>query len=69
VHPVTRVELLNHIEAAFASGPASRGDLLQSAINTHARPDVLEMLRRLPDGEFRQPRDLWRELVDVPIGG
>jgi len=69
VHPVTRVELLDHIEAAFADGSARRDDLLQTAIETHARSEVLEMLRRLPDSEFRQPRDLWQELVDVPIGG
>ncbi|MDW5328282.1 hypothetical protein [Plantactinospora sp. KLBMP9567] len=40
----------------------------QPACPNHARPDVLEMLGRLPDGDFQQPRDLWQELADVPVG-
>ncbi|MFI6162939.1 DUF2795 domain-containing protein [Micromonospora haikouensis] len=68
MHPVTRVELLDHIEPAFASGPASRDSLLAAAAASHARPDVITLLHRLPDRDYRQVRDLWEDIADVPIG-
>jgi hypothetical protein len=66
--PVTRIELVDHIESAFAAGPASRSDLLAAAAASHARPEVIEVLQRLPDTQFRTVRDLWKELSDVPVG-
>lgn len=65
--PVTRLELLDHVETAFTTVPATRGDLLQAAITSQARPEVLAVLRRLPDVRFRRAHDLWEELGDVPI--
>ena len=64
---VTRMELVEHIEAAFGSSPVRRGDLLAAATASHARPEVLAVLQRLPDIPYRSLRDLWPELGDVPV--
>ncbi len=64
---VTRIELVDHVESAFAAGPATRSDLLAAAAS-HARPEVIEVLQRLSDIQYRTVRDLWKELSDVPVG-
>ncbi|WP_204290216.1 DUF2795 domain-containing protein [Micromonospora gifhornensis] len=64
---MTRIELLDHVETAFDGGPASRDALLAAAVESNARPDVIALLHRLPDRDFRQLRDLWKEMADVPI--
>lgn len=68
VRPVTRMELVDHIESAFGTGPAGRSDLLAAATASHARPEVIEVLHGLPDGPYRTVRDLWAELADMPVG-
>lgn len=65
--PVTRMELVDHIESAFGTGHASRSDLLAAAAGSHARPEVIEVLRGLPQGPYRTVRDLWGELADMPV--
>ena len=65
--PVTRVEIVEHIGAAFASAPIGRGELLTLARQGGARPAVLKVLEELPDGPFRKVRDLWPALPDIPI--
>lgn len=68
MRPVTRMELVDHVETAFAAAPASRSDLLAAATASHARPEVIEVLRGLPEGVvYRGVRDLWPELGDVPV--
>lgn len=67
MRPVTRIELLDHIEAAFSAGAASPADLLDAAVGSAARPEVIELLHRLPDTTFRSARDLWYELGEVPM--
>lgn len=68
MRPVTRMELVDHIETAFAAAPADRSDLLAAATASHARPEVIAVLRRLPEsGLYRGVRDLWSELADVPV--
>jgi hypothetical protein len=67
VRTVTRIELVDHIETAFHTGKATRGDLLAAAAASHARPEVIETLQRLRDTSYRQVRDLWAELEDVPV--
>ncbi|MET8310268.1 DUF2795 domain-containing protein [Micromonospora sp. NPDC005173] len=66
---VTRTELASHIATAFDAGRAGRADLLAAAASSHARPQVIAVLQRLPDQEYGSIRDLWRHLADVPIGG
>jgi len=65
---VTRTEMLNHIEAAFASGPATRDSLLAYAAGSHARPEIIEMIHALPDKPYPTVRDLWYHLADAPVG-
>jgi hypothetical protein len=62
------MELVDHIETAFTTGATSRSDLLAAATASHARPEVIEVLRRLPEaGVYRSVRNLWAELADVPV--
>jgi Protein of unknown function (DUF2795) len=63
---VTRIELANHIEAAFASGVATRDRLLAYAASSHARPAVIALIRGLPDRAYPSIRDLWDDLAHVP---
>lgn len=65
--PVTRVEIADHVRAAFASGPASRQMLIDAAAGSHARPEVLVVLQRLPANRYQELRHLWGDLPDVPI--
>jgi hypothetical protein len=62
------MELVDHIENAFGTGPASRAELLAAAAGNHARPEVISVLSQLPDIRYRNVRDLWSELADVPVG-
>lgn len=66
---VTRTELAAHVEAAFTAGPATRDRILAYAAGSHARPEVIGVLRSLPDKSYPSIRDLWYELGHVPIGG
>ena len=66
---VTRTELANHVQAAFAAGPVSRANLLAYAVSSHARPAVIDVIHTLPDKSYVGIRDLWYELTDVPVGG
>lgn len=64
---VTRVEVIDHIGEAFASGPLTRADLLTAARDVGARPAVIELLGTLPDRKFARPHELWNDLAHVPI--
>jgi hypothetical protein len=65
---VTRVEIVDHLEAAFADAPVQRDDLLDAVLTAGARPQLIEVLRRLPERRrFHNPRDLWQHLAEVPI--
>ncbi|GAA1394159.1 DUF2795 domain-containing protein [Catellatospora coxensis] len=65
---VTRTELANHIEAAFTAGPATRDRLLAFAAGSHARPEVIEVIRTLPERPYPAMRDMWTDLGHIPIG-
>jgi hypothetical protein len=65
---VTRTELANHIEAAFATGPATRDALLAYAAGSHARPELIGILQQLPNKPYPTIRDLWYDLGHVPLG-
>ena len=65
---VTRTELANHIEAAFNHGPTTRDSLLAYAVSSHARPEIIAIIGRLPDKTYPGLRDLWHHLIDVPVG-
>jgi hypothetical protein len=65
---ITRTEVFNHIEAAFAAGPATRDALLAYAASSHARPELIGVLQGLPDKAYATIRDLWYDLGEVPVG-
>jgi hypothetical protein len=67
VHTTTRAELADHIHTAFATGPATRTDLLVAAVASNARPPLIEILHQLPDKTYTKLRDLWHDLPDLPI--
>jgi hypothetical protein len=61
------MELVDHLDTAFAAGAATRDQLLAAAAASHARPEVIAVLQRLPEQPYRGLRDLWPELADVPV--
>jgi hypothetical protein len=65
--PVTRMEILDSVEHAFAGGGADRSDVLACAVGSGARPELIETLEALPERRFNDVRDLWVELTDVPV--
>lgn len=65
--PVTRVEIVEHIGEVFAGLPIPRDELLALACRRGARPALLRVLEGLPDGSFRNVRELWPALPGVPI--
>lgn len=68
MHTVTRMEVLDHIETAFGNGPVSRTTLLDTATATQARAEVMQVLVTLPDAAYRNVRELWQPLADLPVG-
>jgi hypothetical protein len=64
---VTRIEIADHVETAFAAGPATRDDLLAAARTAGARPALLAVLGDLPDRPYAELRQLWTDLPEVPI--
>jgi hypothetical protein len=64
---VTRIEIADAVETAFAHPPVSKGDLLAHATGNRARVDVLDTLARLPERDFRHLRDLWPHLSRIPV--
>lgn len=67
-NPVTRVEILDVLDGAFAVGPASRGELVEVARAHAARPELVALLERLPDRHYGHQRQLWVDLPHVPVG-
>jgi Protein of unknown function (DUF2795) len=65
---VTRVEIAEAVRAAFEGSSANRSELLAAATAAHARAEVLETLAALPDGRFREIRNLWEDLRHLPVG-
>ncbi|BCJ38413.1 hypothetical protein Athai_59160 [Actinocatenispora thailandica] len=64
---VTRIEIADHVESAFATGAASRDDLLGAARTAGARPALLAVLGDLPDRPYAELRQLWTDLPEIPI--
>ncbi|KVF75755.1 DUF2795 domain-containing protein [Burkholderia diffusa] len=42
--------------------PASKSDVVQCAERSHADPHMLDMLRQIPDREYRTPASVSKEL-------
>lgn len=65
--PVSRIELADCIERAFANSPICSGDLIAAATRASARTEILEALATLPDRPYHRLVDLWTHLPDLPI--
>jgi hypothetical protein len=59
---VSRDELHEHTEAAFASGGAMRSDLIMAAIQSSARQEVVDTLLGLTEGYYESFGEVWRQL-------
>ncbi len=66
--PVTRVEIADHIEDVFRPNGATRDQIIERAIETDARPEVLAELKHLSERTFSAMRDIWKDLESVPVG-
>jgi hypothetical protein len=66
--PVTRVEILEVLDDAFAVGPASRGELVKAAQAQGARLELVSLLEQLPDRHYIHQRQLWVHMPHVPVG-
>jgi len=64
---VTRVELAEAVRGAFGRAGATRGELIDAACRIDARAEVVAVLETLPSGGFREVRELWRHLPDLPV--
>lgn len=65
--PVTRSEIARHTAAAFGHPPATPGDLAEAVIASQGRPEIIAVLRRLPDRKYTQLRQLWPHLPEIPV--
>lgn len=67
--PVTRVEILDVLDDAFAVGPASRDQLVNAARAQGARAELVTLLEDLPsDRQYVHQRQLWVHMPNVPVG-
>lgn len=63
----TRRLIVDHVELAFVGPVTSTADVLAAAIHSHAAPEVISLLRTLPERSYAGVRDLWSELPEVPV--
>jgi hypothetical protein len=66
---VVWAELGTSVAHAFAAGPASRDVIVAYAAGSHARPELIDLLRHLPNRAYPDVDDLWRELSRTVNGG
>lgn len=64
---VTRVEVVEAVQGAFGRAGATRAELIDAACRASARAEVVAILGALPSGGFREVRELWPHLPDLPV--
>lgn len=64
---VTRMEIAEAVQNAFARGGADRDEILATASNSKPRPEVMEVLSGLSKRRYSRLNQLWEELVDIPV--
>lgn len=67
MNTVTRIEIADCVESAFTGPPIGPADLIEYAADHGARNPVINVLGRLHEDSYRELRDLWSELNDVPV--
>lgn len=65
---VTRIELGTCIRDAFGNGPATPTEIIATARAAGADTRILTALERLQRPSYRELRELWSELWDLPVG-
>jgi hypothetical protein len=65
---VTRRELAEAIEAAFAYPACTVEEMIEAARVAGSRPEVEAALQRLPRRAYTELRQLWEFLSDLPVG-
>ncbi|MEU6754900.1 hypothetical protein [Streptomyces sp. NPDC046685] len=63
---VTRMEIADHLSGLFTNGAMGRSDLLIAAAG--ARPEVRDVLSRLPERRYTELRQVWEDLPAIPVG-
>lgn len=64
---VTRIQIADLVCDAFGPTGASKQEFLATANAKNAPVQVIRHLQSLPTVHFRQMRDLWDHLQDVPV--
>lgn len=64
---VTRLEIADAVRTVFEGGGATRDEILAAAASA-GRPQVVDVLKGLPDRSYGRLNELWEELHDVPVG-
>jgi hypothetical protein len=64
---VTRRELAEVVEAAFAYPTCTVEEMIEAARVAGSRPEVEAALRRLPRREYTELRQLWEFLSDLSV--
>ncbi|MEX2420084.1 MAG: DUF2795 domain-containing protein [Acidimicrobiia bacterium] len=62
------MEVAQAVRAAFHGTAPTRSEIVAAARDARARSEVLSILGSLPDQRFREVRDLWIELTEIPVG-
>ncbi|MBI4261870.1 MAG: DUF2795 domain-containing protein [Actinobacteria bacterium] len=68
IDAVTRIEIADAVNGAFAVRPAARAGIIAEAVENGARAEVVATLERLPDRPYSHLRQIWERLADVPVG-
>lgn len=65
---VTRVDIAEHLSPLFARGPVDRAAMLAAVAGAGARPEIADLLGRLPERSYTSLRQVWEHLPEVPVG-
>lgn len=61
------MEIARHTADAFDHSPVTPGELIEAAMASSARPDVIAALQSLPQGKYGHLRQLWPDLPGIPV--
>lgn len=65
--PVTRRRIVRSLQGAFEDGGSTREELIAAAMRNDADQQVIAALERLRPAQYRDIRQLWVDLHDVPV--
>jgi hypothetical protein len=65
---VTRLEIADAVGGVFETGGCGRDSILAAAVEAESRPELIEVLRTLPERRYVRLNQLWEELYHIPVG-